>query len=203
MTYLILHADAAITALTDDPIVAASDVPTFASALALLTRAGALYDDSARRAAKADEAGHAEGFERGRQEGRAAAEAETRAELFRLVVRDAEQRATRRDEIATLAIEVVRRIAADIGEEAFVAAIADRATASLAADTAAIVKVAPRDAEAVRARLSERSALAVEADATLAPGDCIVETPLGRTHAGLETQLAQIDKAWTEARHGR
>lgn len=203
MTYLVLHADRGTTALTDDPIVPASDVPSFASALALLAKAGALHDDSAARAAAVTEAARVEGYERGRQEGLVAGEAEIRAELFRLAVRDAEERAKRRDDVATLAIEVVRRIAAEIGEDAFVAAIADRATASLSADTAATVRVAPRDVETVRTRLVERTALAVEADATLLPGDCIVETPLGRTHAGLETQLTQIEKAWADSHRGR
>jgi type III secretion protein L len=199
MTYIVLHADRLTTALVDDPIVPASDMRALNEAVALFAEAGVLRGEIEQRAEAARVAAHGEGYAAGHAAGREAGAAEIRAELFRLAVRDGEERGRRQAEIATLALEVVRRIAGEIGEPALVAGLAERATAALLPDAVATVRVAPGQVEAVVDRLAGRSGIKVEADATLAPSDCVVETALGHTHAGLDTQLAQIETAWREA----
>jgi len=200
MSYIVLHADRLATALADDSVVPADELRVLNGAIALFGEASALRAEIGKQAEAARAEAHAAGHAAGRAEGLEAAAAEVRAELFRLAMRDGEERRARQKEVAALALEVVRRIAGEVGADAFVAGLAERATAALAPDTVATVRVAPAQAEAVAARLAQRPGLTVEADATLAADDCVVETALGHAHAGLETQLAQIEAVWNGGR---
>ncbi|QJU59904.1 hypothetical protein HL653_21080 [Sphingomonas sp. AP4-R1] len=199
MSFIVLHADRVATAMTDDPIVPARDLRLLNGAVALLAEANQVHTDMGRQADMARRAARDEGFAEGRRAGVEAGAADVRAEIFQLAMRDGEERRRRQGEIAALALEVVRRIAGEVGEAVFVAGLAERATAALAPDTIATIRVAPAQVETVAARLAHRAGLAVEGDATLDPTDCVVETALGRTHAGLETQIAQIEAAWARA----
>lgn len=202
MSFLVLHADRLATALTDDPLVPADDVGRVQDALALLAEAGKLRTGAGDAIDTARETARAEGFAEGRAEGLAAAESERRAELFRIALRDGELQRERQRDIARLALEIVRRIAGELDKGAMVAGIAERAAAQLAPDSVAVVRVAPGAVEWVRKRLDGRAGLTVEADPLLDGQDCVIETTLGRTHAGLDTQLAQIERMWGEALHG-
>lgn len=196
MSLLVLHADRFATVVADDPVVPAAGRPALADALALFAEARTVREAAADTAEAARlaaiEEGRAEGLALGRQD---AAE-EHRAELFRLALRDGEERRARQAETAALALEIVRRVAGELGDGAVVAALAERAARDLSPDTVALVRVAPANLATVAARLRDRPGLGVEADDTVGPRDCVVETPLGRTHAGLETQLAQIEAVW-------
>jgi type III secretion protein L len=203
MSFILLHADRVATALTDDPVVPAAETDSFRDAAALLAAAGAIRAEAEDRATEAIERGYARGHEQGLADGRAAGEAEMRTEMFRLAMRDGEERRKRQTEIAGLALEVVRRIAGAIGDEAMVARLAERATAEIAPGTAATVRVPPAALDEARNRLAHRTGLTVEADPALDGTDCVIETAFGRAHAGLETQLAQIEKSWTEANRER
>ncbi|RVT93281.1 FliH/SctL family protein [Sphingomonas crocodyli] len=199
MTFIVVHADQAATLLADDPLISAHDMRSVNGALDLFGEAGLLrqsvHDSIEAARFTAREEGKAEGL----AEGRATAEEEGRAELFRLAMRDGEERRKRQSEIASIALEVVRRIAGDIGDPAFVAGLAERAAAALAPETAATIRVPPAAFDAVTARVAHHNAISVEADPTLEGTDCVVETALGRTLAGLDTQIAQIEAAWKDA----
>jgi flagellar biosynthesis/type III secretory pathway protein FliH len=199
MSFLVLHADRLATALTDDPLVPADDVGRVQDALSLLAEAGRLRVGAGDAIDAARENARAEGFAAGRAEGLAAAEGERQAELFRIALRDGELQRERQKDIARLALEVVRRIAGELDHGAMVAGLAERAAAQLAPDSVAVVRVAPTALDAVRTRLDGRAGLGVEADPMLGAQDCVIETALGRTHAGLDTQLAQIARVWGEA----
>jgi flagellar biosynthesis/type III secretory pathway protein FliH len=202
MTFLVLHADRLATALADDPLIPAADVGRVQDALALLAEAARLRSDAGDAIDAARATARAEGFAEGRADGLAAAESERQAELFRIALRDSELQRERQKDIARLALEVVRRIAGEFDDGAMVAGLAERAAAQLAPDSVAMVRVAPAAVEATRTRLEGRSGLSVEADPSLGPQDCVIETALGRTHAGLDTQLAQIERMWGDALHG-
>jgi type III secretion protein L len=202
MTFLVLHADRLATALTDDPLVPARDVGRVQDALALFAEAGSLRGGAEEAIEAARAKAQAEGFAAGREEGLAAAEAERQAELFRIAMRDSELQRERQKDIARLALEVVRRIAGELDDGAMVAGLAERAAAQLAPDSVAVVRVAPDSVDMVRAQLNGRTGLSVEADPSLDAQDCVIETALGRTHAGLDTQLAQIERMWAETLHG-
>lgn len=195
-SYLLIHADRAATLLADDPIVPANDVARFGEVTALLDAASALHDRAhdARTATLA--AAQAEGFAAGHAEGRAAGEASIREELLRLAQEDAARAETQRGDLARLALEVVRRIAGSVGAPEIIAAIAAKAAAQVAPETAATIRVHPHAAARVAERVAGLRHIAVEGDASLGPDDCVVETALGRTRAGLDTQIAQLERSW-------
>jgi type III secretion protein L len=202
MTFTVIHSDAVATVLADDPIVSAAAVPALSEAVAMLAEARRIRDDAHGLAEAVRSAAHAEGRAAGYAEGSVAGAAEYRTKLFDLAVRDAERTRQRHQEAATLALEVVRRIAGAIGEGPTLAAIAEREVASIAPDVAATVRVSLSAYDDVKNRLAGYPAVSVEGDPDLAAMDCIVETPLGRTHAGLATQLAQIEQAWAQIDRG-
>lgn len=204
MSFVLLHADRLSTTLVDDPLVSKGDVPALRSVAALLTEAGRLHEAArANLEGERATARHA-GFEQGRRDGHAAGEADMREELLRLAASDVQERRRHQREIAALALEVVRRIAGRLGDETTVAALAEQAAAEIAPDTAATVRVAPAALDATRARLANRAGVVAEADPGLGPTDCVIETALGKTVAGLETQLAHIEAAWRGMTpHGR
>ncbi len=105
-----------------------------------------------------------------------------------------------RAETVALALLIVQRVAQDLAPAEVVAALAERAAQSLLPDSAAVVRVHPDVAAAVRARLAGASGvLDVRADAVLSPLDCAFDTPAGQLLAGLGEQLARLQ---TALRHG-
>jgi len=198
MSFLLLHADAGSTLLTDDPVVPAAQLPALRDALSLLTSAGALRDRAQVAGDEAAADARQDGRTDGEAEGRAIAQAELGAELVRLGEQAAARDAERHADVVRLATGVVRRIAGDLGSE-LVAGLAERAAAALAGEQQAIVRVHPSTVDAVSRRLSGHSQLRVEGDPALAPTDCVIDSPLGRTMAGLELQLERIEQAWAES----
>jgi len=202
MSYLVLRADRLATVLADDPVVRAPEVGGFRDAMRLLAEAEQLRAEAGAATAEAGEAARAEGFAAGFAEGQAAAEGERQAEFFRLALRNSELNRERQKDIARIALEVVRRIAGELGDPAMMAGIVERAVSDLASESRGLVRVAPEVVDMVRARLAGRDGFEVEADPALNATDCVIDTALGRIHAGLETQLGRIEQLWNEAQHG-
>ena len=192
--FVLIRADASATLTRDDPIVRAAEVPMLAEAERLLAAANALHDDALRASAAAADEARAAGYRAGHGDGLAAGAAEIRAELLRLAQSDAERVGQQRGDLARLGLEVVRRIAADVGPAEMVAALAERAASSVAPESQVVVRVAPAALARTRERLGSRAS--VEPDETLSPTDCVLATPLGEVRAGLETQLAQLASQW-------
>lgn len=196
MAWQLLRADALGLVAADDPVVPAAEVSRLRDADALLAAARALHESIAAEVEAARARGHAEGVAAGLAEGRNTAADEAHTELFALARRAAAERDRQRGEVAKLALQVVRRIAGEVGPPAIVAGLAETAAASLLPDTVATVRVPPAATAATIGRLGKWPSLTVVADETLADDDCIVETSFGSTRAGLETQLAAVDRAW-------
>jgi len=100
-----------------------------------------------------------------------------------------------REAVVVLATQVVQRIADDLAPPDVVAALAQRASQELVPDQPAVVRVHPDVAAAVRQRTGRSGTLDVRADPTLAPLDCVFDTPTGQLLAGLRTQLRQVTAA--------
>lgn len=194
MSFVLIHADAQATLLRGDPLIPASDVPAFQEARDLLVTAARIRAAAAQVADKAAAVARGEARAAGHAEGLAAGAEAIRAELLRLVAADALRAEAQRADLGRLALEVVRRIASDLGEPNMVAALAARAALSVAPDPKPIVRVHPSALDATRARVGTRAS--VEGDAAMAATDCVIATPLGEVRAGLETQLAALGRAW-------
>ena len=196
MTMVLIAANRAATLATEDPVIPAASIDRFHDAAGLIAAAGRLHDaidaDRSARLADATAAGRAEGL----AAGQAAAAEEAALTLIDLNRRVAEALDVQRADVSRLALEVVRRIAGSLGDDATVAALAERAAQDLAPDAVATVRVAPAARDATEQRLRDFAGLTVVGDGTLAPTDCVIETPLGASHAGLEIQIAGIERAW-------
>lgn len=196
MSYVLLTSAPTATLLTERAIIPAADVASLDTAVELIEAL------EAHRAVVA-RAARAEGFEAGRAEGleRAAARtAEILAETHRIL--DAE-RERLRGQTAALALEVVRRIAANLGPDATVAALAERAVRDLLPEEPIRVRVAAERVGAVAARLwpiHER--VEVSAEPGLDPDECLIDTPSGHVRAGLAVQLAALEKAFARTEAG-
>lgn len=197
MSFHLIAAAPGAALLLDQPVIRREDVATVRSAAEVIALAETrLADVDAYRAAQA-EAGRAEGFKLGYDEGRALAAREAAETIARLHEEMTHVREQLRAATGKLALDVVRRIAVELGPEATLAALAERAVRDVLPDAPITVHVAPASVGAVTTRLWPiGAAIEVQPDETLAPGDCIIETAAGRSHAGLEVQLAALERVF-------
>ena len=108
-----------------------------------------------------------------------------------------------RGQAATLALEIVRRIAVDLGPDATVAALAERAVRDLLPEEPIRVRVAAERVGAVSARLWPiHGRVEVAAEPGLDPDECLIDTPSGHVRAGLAVQLAALEKAFAHTETG-
>jgi flagellar assembly protein FliH len=187
MSYLLLASAPSSVLLTDDPILRREDVAHLNEAAEIVARL-----EAHRHAAR--EAAIAEGFAKGQAEGAAKAARETAETLAGVHNALQVERARLRASSATLALDIVRRIAAGLAPDEVVAALAEQAVRDLLPEEPIDVRVAPEAVSAVSRRLWPIGArIEVRADPDLPDGDCVLDTPSGRTHAGLEVQLKALE----------
>lgn len=197
MTYTLIASAPGAALLTDQSIIPREDAAKVESAaeMVALAQARLAVVESYRTAQ--GQVGHAEGFAAGYEEGRALAAREAAETVARLHGEMEAAREQLRAATGRLALDVVRRIAVELGPEATLAALAERAVRDVLPDAPITVHVAPASVGAVTTRLWPIGAtIEVQADETLTPGDCIIETAAGRSHAGLEVQLAALERVF-------
>ena len=150
---------------------------------------------------RARDAGYAEGFAAGRAAAREQlAQAQLELELAAQRDRSILRRQTEAS-VATLALEVVRKLAGEIDAADLVAALARQAVRQLLDDEPVTLVVHPVMAERVREHVqadadSHGPAVVVQEDPALDPMDCRLVTRSGTTMAGLDTQLRRLEAAW-------
>jgi type III secretion protein L len=199
MTFLALHASRQTSLATDRLWLTADDVSACQDARALLQRLEQLLASREAELAAARDRALAEG----RAEGRREALAQEAARLWDAW--DAAARSARADvdtlrkALVALSLQVVQRIAGELGPPAVMAAVAAQAARDLLPDSAAVVRVHPDVAAAVRERIGALpGVLEVRADATLGRCDCALDTAAGQRLAGLPMQLERLAAAWRE-----
>lgn len=140
--------------------------------------------------------GRGEGLEQGRQHARQ----ELSAKLLDLEQQNHAYRQSLRDEVASLALKVVRKIANGVAPDAMLLALASQAAAEHLPRQTVTLKVHPDHLEPVKQQLESlnnaESAAKIEhvlPDNELNPSDCILETAQGQICADLETQLLAIE----------
>ena len=200
MTYLLLHRTTDGALLTDDPVIPREDVASLSEGIALLSdiqRRAETMQTQRRQAleqavAQGRACGYAEGAEAARRE-----YAERCAELERLTSQYSDRL---RQQVVAFSLQIVRRIAGELGDDAVVAALAEKAVRELAAEDPVVIRVHPAQADSVRSHMASIGRQAdIEADPALAPADCVISSALGRIDAGLQTQLAAIASALSDS----
>jgi type III secretion protein L len=220
-SFLLLHRHPALAVSADSAWVPAEQAEPLREALALAQQTGALLDAQAARVQQAEQAGraagHAEGLALGLRSAQQAG-AEQLAQTLGLLNEQAQaQHAALREAVVSLSLLVVRRMAAQLAPQTVLAALAQQALDQLAGEAAAehggapgkpltVVRLHPSLLDAVRAKVSDplpgaSTGMTVQwrADDTLAPMDCVIDTPNGRLLAGLEAQLQRVQAVLSQA----
>lgn len=197
MSWLLLHHGPTATLYGDGLRVPASEVGHIQGALSLLARA----EDTAAAIDAAAKAARSEGQRTGEAEGYVAGIERALVELADARAAHAADAAAAieatRTQATALALEVVRHIAGSLAADSMLAALAEQALDRVMPGRVT-VRVAPGQVDALARRLA-RPELRVLADPTLGPLDCVLDTPDGRAHAGLDAQLARVADAWDVA----
>lgn len=153
-----------------------------------------LFDAEKEKIESAVKAGHDAGFEQGQTEGY---EAALEHIAVKLVVLAKEANAAR-DELESsagnIAVKIVQKIAADLGSEKTIAALAKSAAKEFVQREQLVLRVHPDNLSYMRENVlkpDNQSARFVDvvSDSELTQDDCVLETEFGRVKADLQTQL--------------
>ena len=199
MSFLALHSSRQTSLATDRLWLSADDISACEDARVLLQRLEQLVARREAELAAAREQALAEGRDQGRREV-LAQEAARLWDAWDAAARSAQvDLDTLREALVALSLQVVQRIASELGPAAVMAAIAEQAARELLPDSATIVRVHPDVAAAVRERIGALpGVLEVRADASLGRFDCMLSTPAGQRLAGLPAQLDRLAAVWRE-----
>ncbi len=217
MTFFVLQAPKGCVLATDTHIVPAYEVQALDDALALVATIEALRRGEAQRVEGACRAGWEQGLADGQalagQQARAAAAQALADTLDRMVEQAAQQHEALSDAVITLSLLVVRRLAAAWPRAELLATLVTQVLDQIGSEQArahgagaaatVLVRVHPALLPELRTLLAAQAgpgrSVECHADDTLAPLDCVLETPAGRLLAGLEAQLQRIQAVLRES----
>ena len=202
MRFLAVHRHANTSLATSRLWLTADEVSGCESVQALLQRLERLTTEREAELTAARTQAVAEGREQGRREALASV-APRLLDAWDQAARSAAADAQAlRAALVTLSLQVVQRIAAELAPADVVTALARRASESLLPDSAAVLRVHPDVAAAVRERMLATAGtplthavsgiLDVRADPHLGRFDCAFDTAAGQLLAGLPAQLARL-----------
>lgn len=214
MTYVAILNKPGVTISTDELIVSPDDVSHVDSVAQLgkhLSQFLSSYKDVLSAETKR---GYDEGFEKGKEEGLRHAREQFSSQLTQLSTQHAREKSQLADYAVSLALQIVRRIAEDVGPAEMMAEIARTASREFSHETQVVLRVHPDNAETVRNRVqniyvnatdfqgqdrrkagaaAKTEQVEVRADDSLGLYDCLLETEFGTTIASLEHQLTCLE----------
>lgn len=196
MSFLLWQRDADIAIGTSRLVLRADEVPALREAHQLRDEIEALRRDEAVRVEAACEAARAQGRAAGRAQAEQALRDEVAAQLAALSEQAERQRMQLRGEVAALALQVVRKLMAEVAADVRLAALAEVAAADLLPTPTLALRVHPDRWAAVRARLGSGVPFEVRADAACALDDCCLDTEFGSVQAALDVQLVRLAEVW-------
>jgi len=206
MSFLIWHRDRDLGFGSSRIVLRAREVPLLADAEALRDRIEQLSDEESRRISAATEQARAQGHEAGRAQGRQQARDELAETVIALTQAAAHERERMRGEIAALALEVVRKLMAQLPADGVLVALAETAARDMLPTQTMTLIVHPERCDAVRERLAATAAMAasegpamrfdVRSDAACGLDTCLIETEHGSVDASLDAQLERLGRAW-------
>jgi flagellar biosynthesis/type III secretory pathway protein FliH len=205
MSFLLWQRDCDLAIGSARLVLRADEVPQLLQAQQLRDELDALRREQAARIDAACAAAHAEGLASGLEQGRRDARDELATAITAITHTVAEERARLRDDVAALALQVVRKLMGQGSVDARLAALAAVAAREMLPAQSLTLVVHPGRCEAVRAALAQRAASAnsepvpvfeVRGDEHCATDDCRIETEFGCADASLDAQLASLAAAW-------
>jgi flagellar biosynthesis/type III secretory pathway protein FliH len=186
---------------SDRRVLRAAEVPLLQHALALRDTLERRRDEQVQAITEAIAAGRAEGHAAGLAEGRAAAALELAETVQRLAAESDAERERLRQDIAALALQVVRKLLGAFARDEVLLALAANAAAELLPGAAPVLVVHPQQAGALRTRMDAvahegEAPFDVREDAQAAIESCRLETEHGCVDVSLDAQLSRLAEAW-------
>ena len=186
---------------SDRLVLRAAEVPLLQHAMALRDTLERRRDEQGQALAEAIADGRAQGHADGLAAGRAAAAQELAETVQRLAAESQAERDRLRDDIAALALQVVRKLLGQFAADEVLLALAATAAADLLPGATPALVVHPQHADALRTRLDAAAAeggapFAVREDAQAALGACRLETEHGSVDVSLDAKLNRLAEAW-------
>ena len=201
MTYLALIHDPTVCVASDKLVIPAAELASLKNAVELGENLAHLLFQEQGRIDSAERQGYEKGYKQGRAEGLQQGLEQLSDSLVELVERVDQLHSQLQVSAVKIAIQIVRKIAVEVGEQAMVVSLAETAVQELLPSGKLVVKVHPDLWETVAERLNalqknlSHPHMEVRTDDTLALFDCVLDTEHGSVIAGLETQLANLGKA--------
>ena len=182
------------TIATDRLVFEPDEVSSLTDVVDQAERMRSLLEEEESRIEQATKKGHELGYENGQEKGY---EAALEHIAVKLVLLTKEAQATRNaleNNAADLAIQIVERIASDIGTQETIAALAKSAAADLVPREPVVLRVHPQNLTYMQDHVLQKDSnyaciIDVVSDYSLAEEDCVLETEFGQVKAGLKTQL--------------
>jgi|GEM_PF-1038147 len=217
MSFVTLVNKGELSLSTDQLVIPATEVNALTNAIDVCDQLHMLLSTRKERLLEAEKQGFDEGFKQGLEEGLENGRADVAEQLSLIHAKAAGQQDKMKQSVVTLAMQVVRKIADDIGPANMVAAMAKKAVDELVSHSLLILHVHPCAVDAVKSRLniaehdshdeptttdkidvaanSSARALHIEvrSEASLSAQDCLIETEFGTTVASLDEQLRCLD----------
>lgn len=182
--------------LTSDSLVYEPDeLNTLQNILDQASRVHHLLDNEQKEIEQATERGYNEGYDKGQSDGYEAALEHIAIKLVSLAKEANAARNELRESAGDVALQIVEKIAEQIGPTDTVRALALSAAKQLTPFEAIVLRVSPDNKDSLIAELSENPGntnhkiVEVVADPNLDENDCVLETEHGHIKAGLHTQL--------------
>ena len=189
----------------DTRLIKAAAWATYLDADALLEEARTYAETMRLEAKAAFEAERQRGYEQGVLEGRQ----EHAEQIMDTVLKSIEYLEGLEKGVSSLVGEALRKILGSLPPEDLMAGVVRQALALVRGQKQIVLRIAPADEEAVKARLAEimreYSSIAfvdVQADGRLAKGACTLQSEMGIIDAGVETQIRAIVNALEKTRKG-
>jgi len=206
VSFLLWQRDAAVGIGSGRRVFRAAEVPLLADAQRLCDRLNSEYAAAEQRIAAAAAAGRDAGYAKGWEEGRTAARESTAAELTELAEKVAREGTRLRDDVAALALGVVRKLVGHLQPEELLASLAATAARDMLPGVSIALVVHSSRADGVRnavAGLAPEVTCEVRGDPAIPVDTCRLETEHGTTDASLAAQLERIEALWGVKRSGR
>lgn len=207
--FLLWHRDpqARLGIASDRRVLRATEVPALQEAQQLLDELRTLHAQEHERVAAACAQGHAQGLQQGLADAADQARAHLADALAQQTRAHEQARQQLQQDLATLALEVFRKLLGELPAEQRLARLAAQAARELLPARTWRLHVHPTQLTALRAALAaldpaDKAGLAraeIVADAELAEGDCRLTTEFGTADAGLDAQLQRLARAWSLA----
>lgn len=200
MTYYLLDDGVAGQLYVDQPVIKRGDLPLVRNALSLRREAHKALAVLRHRAAEEYEEARHSGYEAGFEQGRDAGKQSVLDELAKLHREHHRQREMMRFQSVELAVELVRRICADLGRGHIVADIAANAILDLAPDGPVTILVNPACVPAVSEKLaSVPYRIEIDEREDAEPGYCLIKTAAGQLDVSIDVQLEKFARSLKDA----